>query len=405
MVKEYISNLKRISKNARLFLIGGIFNGFGFAVFRLLFNLYMKEYGFSESEIGNVLSFGSLGATIIAVPTAFLIERVHIKKLLVWSTIAAGLSYWFQVYFKDLNFIMSFSFLATMFITVFRISAAPFFMRNTSAKERIYVFSLNSAIMMFSAFLGSLIGGNLPNLYMFLNISSNLLSAYEISLYTSVVISIFSLFPFIKITQKRIPVEKLSIFAKLKSYNWKLIIKLMIPKILVGLGAGLVIPFMNLYFKIEYDLNAGVIGIYFSMLQIAVFLGMMFAPVLIKRFNMVMSIVFTELLSIPFMFILALTRNINLAVIAFVVRGMLMNMNHPISKNFEMELVKEKEQAFTNAVSMIAWNGTWTVSAKFGGMIIENYSFQYSFYITIGLYFLSAASYYLFFRKMDKRYE
>lgn len=131
------------------------------------------------------------------------------------------------------------------------------------------------------------------------------------------------------------------------------------------------------------------------MMQVGLFLGMLGAPVLTRRFGMVNSIVLTELASVPFMLVLALTRNLALAVAAFVLRGTLMNMNIPISANFEMELVKREDRPFTNAVSMISWNGSWTVSAAIGGAVIEEHSFALSFYLTIFFYLLSAGSYYL----------
>lgn len=79
-----------------------------------------------------------------------------------------------------------------------------------------------------------------------------------------------------------------------------------------------------------------------------------------------------------------------------------MNMNIPISSNFEMELVEDRNRPLTNAVSMLSWNAAWTLSAHFGGGIIEKYSFTLSFFITVGLYFFSAATYYMFFK--DKRH-
>ena len=168
---------------------------------------------------------------------------------------------------------------------------------------------------------------------------------------------------------------------------------------LVGLGAGLVIPFMNLYFRNEYNLGTERIGFFFSIMQVFLFAGMMLAPYLTKKFGMIQSIVLTELLSIPFMFILAISRFLPLAVIAFIMRGTLMNMNLPISANFEMELVRPQEQPFTNAISTLGWQGAWTVSAWVGGIIIEKYSFAFSFYITIIAYLLSALTYYIFFSK------
>ena len=398
MVREYMDKIRLISPNARFFLVGGLFNGLGMSVFTLLFNLYLKEFGYSETVIGHILSAGALGAAVVAVPAAMIIERFHLKHILILGTILSSLSYGLQVFFRDIHFILLFSFTATMFITVYRVSVAPFFMRNSTPAERIHLFSLSYAIMMFSQLLGFFIGGFLPKLALSLHLASTMTAAYRFSLYTSIVLTLISVIPFLSIEQRPVPRIKSTFSERIRRYNWGIILRLMIPKIFVGMGAGLVIPFMNLYFKIVFNLRAETIGIYFSILQVFMFFGMLFAPFLTKRFGMIKSIVLTELLSVPFMLALALTHHLPLAVAAFILRGTLMNMNIPISSNFEMELVREADQPFTNAISMLAWNGAWTVSAHWGGKIIEEYSFSFSFYITIALYVISALTYYFFFR-------
>jgi len=398
MMREYLEKIKMISPNARYFLVGGLFNGLGMSVFSLLFNLYLKDFGYSETVIGHILSAGALGAAVVAVPSAMIIERFHLKHVLILGTLLSSISYGLQVFFQDIQFILFFSFTATMFIIVYRVSVAPFFMRNSTPTERIHLFSLSYAIMMLSQLLGFFIGGFLPKLTMGLGLAGSLTEAYRLSLYTSIVLTMISVIPFLSIEQRPVPRIKSRFVERIRRYNWGIILRLMIPKIFVGMGAGLVIPFMNLYFKIVFKLQAETIGIYFSILQVFMFFGMLAAPFLTRRFGMIKSIVLTELLSVPFMLTLALTHNLPLAVMAFILRGTLMNMNIPISSNFEMELVREADQPFTNAISMLAWNGAWTVSAHWGGRIIEEYSFSFSFYITIALYVISAVTYYFFFK-------
>jgi len=255
---------------------------------------------------------------------------------------------------------------------------------------------------MLSQLLGFIIGGYLPKILQSTGITDNISSAYEYSLYISILGTLISILPFLKIQQADIPEKRSNFIQGLTKYNWPIISRLMIPKILVGLGAGLVIPFMNLYFKIVFNADSAKIGSYFSIMQVFLFLGMLSAPQLSKRFGMINTIVLTELFSIPFMLILALSNNLPLAVVAFVARGTLMNLNLPVSANFEMELVNPNEQAFTNAISTLSWQGAWTISSWLGGQIIEKYSFAWSFYVTIAFYFLSACSYYLFFHKSTK---
>ncbi|MCL2063116.1 MAG: MFS transporter [Candidatus Cloacimonetes bacterium] len=398
LFKYYNLHLQYFSRNVKLFLIGGLFNGIGFSVFSLLFNLYLIENGFSEAEIGKILSWGSLGSALVAIPAAILLERVHVRKVLIISTILASLAYFMSIYSKILSFIFFFIFFANMFLTVYRVSIAPFFMRNSTKRERIFLFSFNGAIGILSQLIGFMLGGYLPKLLMSLNFTDSLAIAYEWSLYLSVIGSLISIIPFFKIKQMPIPETRKRFINRFKDYSWQIIIRLMIPRLLVGMGAGLIIPFMNLYFKLVFGADSSSIGTFFSILQFFLFLGMISTPFFVKKMGMLRTIVLTQLFSIPFMFILALSNNLSLAVIAFIARGTLMNLSQPVASNFEMEIVKPNEHAFTNAVSTLSWQGSWTISALAGGYIIEKYSFAWSFYITIVLYLLSSISYFAFFR-------
>ncbi len=396
---EYLKSFKMISLNAKLFLLGGVFNGIGMSVFRLLFNLYLKEAGYGEGNIGTILSARSLGAALIAIPVAILLRRVHAKKILIGAAFLASLCYFFQVSVSGLSLIILFAFFAHMFFMTYRLVSAPFFMRNSTEKERIYVFSLQAVVFVISQFIGNVIGGYLPHMFLSAGIAMDLISAYKITLYSSIAATMLSVLPYIWIKEKAPKIETNGkIFEEIKSYNWPVIIKLVIPRFIVGMGAGLIIPFMNLYFRNVFHLGSGRIGLYFSLLQIFMFIGMMSAPILSKKLGMINGIVITQLLSLPFMLIMAVTNNLKLAVGAFFLRTTLMNMNQPLNRNFAMEVVSEKEQPMTHSITQISWNLSWMVSAFVGGRIIEKYSFAYSFYMTIFFYILSTVIYYFLFR-------
>ena len=398
IVKYYLLHIQLFNKNARLFLLSGFLSGLGLAIFGLLFNLYLQENGFTESQIGTILSFGALGSAIMAIPAAILLERYSLKMLLVWSTLLAVISYFMALFSKILSLISLFFLLANMFIIVYRVATSPFLMNNSTKRERIFLFSFNSALAMFAQSIGFLVGGYLPKLFLLSHITTSLLVAYKFSLYISVIGTLVSIIPFLKLPQAPIIQKGFSFIRGFREYNWSILSKLIIPRLLLGLGAGLVIPFMNLYFKNIFHAESTSIGFFFSILQIFLFIGFLSTPLLSKQFGMLNTIVYTQLLSIPFMLYLAISRNLPLSVIAFIARGTLMNLNQPIISNFEMELVKQADRPFTNALSTLTWQGSFTISSWLGGHIIEKYSFGWSFYITIILYLISAATYYLFFR-------
>ena len=75
-VADYWHHIRLFSRNARLYLIGSFLMGVNFHVFQLLLNLYLKELGFDESQIGFVVSSRAIGMTIIAIPAAILMSAL-----------------------------------------------------------------------------------------------------------------------------------------------------------------------------------------------------------------------------------------------------------------------------------------------------------------------------------------
>jgi MFS family permease len=405
VIYDYWGHLKLLSRNARLFLIGIFFVGINWAVYWVLLNLYFKELGFGEDLIGQVLSFIAWGMALVSVPAAIIIPRVSIKKILVFSVIFAGFFYLLQATLVQTTQLLSVSLLLGMSTTVARVAAAPFMMRNSTPKERTHLFSLHFGVYLVAGIFGSLVGGQLPGLFSLLGIPGAL--AFRYALYVSVGIGFLSVIPFLMIKQKRAPVEpsgaKPTWNKKVILERGTLLLKLCFPFFVVGLGAGFVIPFLNLYFRNRFGIPASTIGIYFAVQQIAMLGGILSGPVLSKRFGMIKTVVFTQLASIPFMLVLAITYFLPAAVGAFVFRASLMNMGQPISTNFAMEKVKEKEQALTNALLMLSWTGSWAVSANWGGKLIKAYGFTLPLLITIGLYVISSVLYYLFFSSEEDR--
>ena len=110
-----------------------------------------------------------------------------------------------------------------------------------------------------------------------------------------------------------------------------------------------------------------------------------------------LTVVGTELFSIPFFLLLALSQNLGWALVAFWMRAALMNMNHPVSTAFSMSTVPREEQAVTNSVRELCWNIAWMASTHFGGALIQARGYAPPMFITMGLYAIAAALFYRFF--------
>jgi predicted MFS family arabinose efflux permease len=368
--------------------------GMGFSGFMLLFNLYLKEFGFLEGRIGNIISATTLGVVIMAIPASIIIRRFPVKRILVITTPIATFSYLTQVTASQYGLIIAGGLLAGSAASFFRVAAAPFFMRNSTPTERPYLFSLQFALMLVAGVIGNIIGGFLPGIietYGFVAVI-----AYRHTLYFFGGMMIVAIIPYVLIKEK----PAVAAEGKVKLSGSRIIIlKLFLPVLVVGIGAGLSIPFFNLYFRKVFQTPTNLIGIFYSLQQLLMITGLLLAPVIAEKIGKIRTVIFSQLASIPFLLILGITNDLNLAVAAFLVRATLMNMAQPLFTNFAMEKVTHEQQPFMSALLVIAWTAGWGVSASFGGYLIEHFSYTVPFFTTSGCYLISTYIIFAFFGK------
>ncbi len=395
--KDYFAHVRLFSPNARKFLVGSFFMGFGFSVFWLLFNLYLKEVGYGEGNIGSVIAASSVGTVLIAIPAAIIIDRFRIKYILMIAALLNATALVGQAMSTSLLPLRVMSGLSGAMWTVHFIAASPFFMRNSTPDERPYLFGINMALSRFAGFIGALAGGYIPAELAERGVA--LLFGYRYTLLSAGILAGIALFAYMPIKSKKSTSARLSFSDYFGIKTLAITGKLIIPHFIIAMGAGLVIPFLNLYFLHRFGLESDAIGRIFSFGSLFAVTGFLIGPALAKRMGLIRTVVVTQLLSIPFFLILAFTDHLYVAILAFMFRGALMNMAWPMFNNFAMEMVPEQYQAGTNSILSLAWNVAWMVSTSLGGLIIERSGFTSVMLITMSLYVASAFSAWWLFKR------
>jgi MFS family permease len=396
-IKDYLAHVRLFSGNARLFLMGSFFMGFGYSVFWLLMNLYLKQLGLKEGAIGTILAASSLGTVLVAIPAAILVDHVRIKRILLLAAAINSATLIMTAMSSQVGSLRIFYGISGAMFTVHSVAASPFFMRNSTPRERSHLFGVNMALETVSGFFGTILGGFIPVYLAERGVA--LLYGYRYTLIGGVVLAATALifYGLIK-SVKPTRTGRFRLIEYIGARDWRVMSRLTVPQFLIGMGAGLVIPFLNLYFLNRFNLESDAIGRIFSVGQLFTAVGFLAGPALAKRAGLIKTAVIAQFASIPFFLILAFSHNLALSVFAFMMRGSLMNMAWPMFNNFAMELVTEDQQAGVNSVLSLAWSGSWMVSANIGGFIIQRYGFTAVMLITVALYVISATSAWLLFR-------
>ena len=393
-IKDYISHLKLFKRNIILFLSGGFFIGFSMSVYRLMYNLYLKEIGFKEGFIGNVLSIRSLGSALLILPLAYFMPGIKIRKILFTLPILFLFSILIQTFMIEPYFILAGGFIMGFVFGAYMLIGAPYYMRNSGEKERTYIFSISFALMLASGFIGNIFSGFLYKISR-LFIESEILR-YRFVLTLGAVLCLVSLFFFFSLSKSSTETVSKHKF-DIEGFPVKFMAKIALPQFIIGLGAGMIIPFLNLFFKDVWQISPERLGVLFAVSQIFMFVGILLGPVMKKYLGMVKAVVITQIISIPFMYLLGFSHLLWIVILSFFLRATLMNMSQPLIKHFTMESVNEKFHYLANGIVSVCWRGAWILSAWFGGKIIEKFGFSYVFLATMVLYFLSSVLYYIFF--------
>jgi MFS family permease len=397
----YLMRPLAFSRNARLYLLASLLMGFGHGAVMVHMNLYYRSLGIGEGDIGRILSSGSLGTVLIALPAAFWVDRFAARWVFALAALGFGAVTILQLMTNQVPILCLASAITRALFTVHWVAAAPFFMRNTSESERFDLFGFAHAGETLATVVSAAGVGALAQRWTIATGSE--LSGLRGALLVPAIAAGLAVIPFLAIRDQHIALPHRRVSDYVRSRHWPLIARLTAPAILVGFGAGLIIPFLNLYFRDRFAQSAQAIGGYFAVAQLLTMVGFLAGPPLARRLGPVRTVVGTELASIPFFLLLALSQNLGLALAAFWMRAALMNMNHPVSTAFSMSAVPRAEQAVTNSVRELCWNIAWMASTHLGGSMIQAHGYAFPMFITMGLYALAAGLFYGFFHRAHLR--
>jgi MFS family permease len=178
--------------------------------------------------------------------------------------------------------------------------------------------------------------------------------------------------------------------------------RLISPQLITSLGAGLLIPFLNLFFNEVHQRPVAEVGRLFSYGSLAMGIGLLLAPPLAERFGKIRIVVITQALSIPFLILLGFAPWYWVSAIAFLVRAALMNMSSPVYNAFVMEEVEPEARATVASLASMSWNFGWTFSPTISGWVQVNYGFSPLFIGTITTYVTAIWMYWRFFLSKGK---
>ncbi|CAA9548665.1 MAG: hypothetical protein AVDCRST_MAG73-2666 [uncultured Thermomicrobiales bacterium] len=382
-MSAYFRRVRGFPRDIKLFLAYSLLANVGFGVSQLIFNLYLTELGYREDFIG---AFN--GALTLSMAAAAVSMGVLLNRFGPWRCIVGGVGIFFLASFglalaeapwlllalAGLNGVgLAFLFTATM----------PFVIEWTRRDQRPEVAALSFSLISLATMLGSLAGGVVPSLVP--GVADVSVAAYRWTLIGGTAVACLGYLPLFLMgpaRRGRGPTETATRLveddAERRQVRRDMTVFVAIGG-LMALGAGMVMPFYNVYLR-SLGGSAREIGyIYAAGGLVSAVLGLG-APAVARRLGSIRAVVLVRWSVVPFYALLILSPGYGLAIVAHLVRQTSISMAWPIDSTFIAEVLPARARGSVFGWRSGAWNVGFSAASLVGGALIVRFGYDGPFF-------------------------
>jgi MFS family permease len=412
-LKNTLNQLRSYDRSVKLMLTIPVLYGLYYAIKGLFFNFYILAMGMDMTFLGVANGMMPMATLVLAFPIGVLTDRIGRKRTVLIGMIVSAASYLAFLAMQNEVLILITLFLTGVGETMYFIAATPLFTRLTTQENRVAIFSLRAALFSVSGVAGSFIGGQMPLWFeSVFAIQPETFASYRGILFSVFFLLLLTLIPVSMIPRGDGEARKTTSPAVEKGHMWKdlgsllkkkVVWQLFMPNMAIGLGAALMVPYLNLFLRETFDASDQLLGILFSVSSLITGFGTLLSPWLARRLGgRIHALVFSQATSLGFLLMMGFSPWLGLAVLGFWGRNAFMNMAQPLYNAFSMEQVSENEQGTLNSMLTLSWNTGWALMPMASGLIQAKYGFSPIFITTGILYAVSTAMIWMFFKDVPE---
>ena len=374
------------------------------AAFFLILNIYLAKKGFSDPEIANFISYRFLAVMLLAFPLGIYIKGKPLKPFFMIGGLGVpivAIVLILLVHYGWYQYLPALFILWGVVFTLFQVCSLPYLMRNTIIENQSHAISLNYATNSFGTiFSGFIIFG--AGQFMREFDEGKILLGISILGFIGV---------YYVLKMKVDVVESVKERLQWKSYDWVLLMKAIFPTLIIAVGAGLTIPFINLFFFHNFQIDSSGFAVIGGIASILVAILSLLVPNLKSKLGFQKGITYVQTIAVIALVVLATTEffkdywwGLPLAIMCYWVRTPLMNMAAPMTSELTMNYVGAKNQEMLSAIIAAIWSGSWFFSSQiFRFLKAEGLPYAHIFYITAVLYAFGVFMYSLLIKDYERK--
>ena len=408
-----LGHFNRFHRDARLFLVTTLVAGAALSLYWIDFNLYLASLGFEPATIGLVATVASVGGALTAFPASAASDRFGRR-----TVIAAGMSVSILALVglllsEALPLIIGFAAMWAIGQQAFMVVQAPFLAEHSDPEHRNELFALQAAVQtvtnIVAAILGGIVAAGIGGL---LGFDPGGPDTYRLILVIMTLLMVAALGTVALLSDDRPSRRAVEspLTAKPRTRkgvrNRSRFVRLLFPGFLIAVGAGQVIPFLNVFVQRKFDLDLTSLNALFAFTSLGTVGAMLAQPRLARRFGQIASVVIVQGASIPFLVVLGFSPVLWTVIGAMAVRNSLMNAGNPIFSAFAMDHVSPSERATLAAGMSVLWQGGWVIGGAWYALLQATLGFEagytVNFITVITLYSVATTLYWTWFRDADR---
>jgi MFS family permease len=359
-----------------------------------------------------IFSVSSWVSAFLFFPGGILVDRFEHKRVLAFSILLGALAMVVFAIAEFLWMIILGQVLNGMMMSINRPVINAMMSEKTSDRRRKYLFSMQSVVSMFGVALASTLAGVwtivAQDWY-----GMDLEMAYRNLFLAAAVANVVALFVSLTVRTgeegresmaEALPslVDEVEDDKEARMKGLKFIVRFSFPMMLVGFGAGFVVPFFQLYYQLKFDVEVSKIAWLFAATQIAMALSFLLIPNLAERKGTVRAVVATQAVAVVNLAIIPLVSSFLMAAPFHLMRMALMNASTPIQASLTMGAVRPADRGKAAAIGAIMWTVTNSASQTMSGWVMKTYGLDSVFVIAVAFYSAAVVLFWYWFRDVGE---
>jgi MFS family permease len=383
-----VQALQSLSPDGRLLFATRTVRMFAYGFIAIILGLYLSSSGFSDDQVGLILSLTLVGDAVISLPITIIADRFGRRKMLIVGAVL-------MVFALTSNLVLLVIAAIVGTISPSGNEVGPFLAieqaalpQTTTDKMRTPVFAWYNLFGSFTTGIGSLAGGGFAKLLQ--DAGQTPLDSYRVVIVGYALLGVVLALMFLRLSEA-VEAPSTDAVPTLRNLyglqrSQKVVYRLSALFMIDAFAGGLIVQsLVALWFKTRFGVDEAVIGAIYLGANFFAGLSALAAARVAARYGLINTMVFTHMPSNILLILVPLMPNLPLAILMLLARFSISQMDVPTRQSYTVAVVDPAERSAANGVTSLARTAASAFSPVVTGALLNAGLLSVPFFVCGGL--------------------